>query len=847
MEADNDITCTCNPGFTGQTCAVDVNECLTDQPCQNQASCVNTEGSFFCMCPPSFTGEFCDTDIDECEAGLCENGASCLNQFGGFDCMCLPGFTGLLCGTIINFCSNDSCSTNGRCVSMVNGFECICDSGFTGASCETDINDCKPANPCQNNGMCVDGPNTFTCICDNGFTGSFCGVDVDECQSLPCENGGTCIDLPGGFSCSCPPAFTGPTCGNQTDFCMDEICYNGGTCSSTLEGFQCQCPGGWSGDRCEFPDNVVTKLDSCGFVMASDMLFDAGLVDDSGPLSINRGSPAVSFQYNLAGAQGLYFSGWVWQAEDTNSILFSFFGDDTDASGQLSSNLVNQNLKFDYLATPGGTLVSVTFENAIIRSNTWMHIALAVFNDNSIVVNVDGVYSQRGTLQAEGSGDLPTASTSLTVPAVTVVNIGRGLNGLSSAEPFSGLVRGIAINRITETPDTFNLDSLQRCTLNCVGGNSECLANGQCNDLFGPDRICRCPFGLTGLRCQHVEDRFSFDGSGFARITTEASLDSIMFDFKTSQSQGELYSHANSTSRLLVQLIYNSTVYVDDLYCGGLAVSRSVSSSLNLNDLQYHNFSLSGSLQLDGDVPVEFPVLPRPSCSGLFMSSVLLGSHSMEDHTNSFQGCLRGVVLNGEQLDSRFVQLSPGAEFGCSRDTAQFYTFSHLELPQFISRESQTISMEFSTRAPTGIMYFSKRVIGDATGTTPNDFIAIHIQQGRAVFTFNLGEQNQNVVLRSTLMVNDGEWHSLTAIQNGTMASFYLDGNLVQAQSMGPLELLDTTSNVFVGGVPAESRLNGFNAFEGFDGCIRDLEQNGVAADLQGFISRSNVRFGVCN
>ena len=38
---------------------VDVDECLTSNPCQNEAKCVNTPGSYRCAWQPGFTGENC--------------------------------------------------------------------------------------------------------------------------------------------------------------------------------------------------------------------------------------------------------------------------------------------------------------------------------------------------------------------------------------------------------------------------------------------------------------------------------------------------------------------------------------------------------------------------------------------------------------------------------------------------------------------------------------------------------------------------------------------------------------------------------------------------------------------
>ena len=839
----NSFTCSCPPEFSGPVCSIQVVFCSPDA-CQNGGTCIETDDSFVCSCPPGYTGSTCSEDVDECQVqnGLCQNGSSCIDIPGSFACFCAPGFTGSSCDTRINFCSNDSCTANGVCLSLDSGFVCQCSDGFTGERCEVNINDCDP-NPCLNGGTCIDTVGFFMCLCETGFTGDVCGINIDACQSSPCDNGGTCTDLFGeSFSCDCPSGFSGAMCEIQTDFCIDQTCYNGGTCISNINTFTCMCQDGWTGDQCQFPINIVAKLDSCGFTMARDMLAGAGLVESSEPLSISSGSPPVSFSYNLADSMGIYFSGWIWQQDDTNSVLFSFTDSEGISAGQLISDLNNQELRFYYYSNVTGQnlVLSATFVDLPIHPNTWMHIAFAAFSDNSVFINIDGTFSQNSSL------DGVNADLLFSVPPTITVNFARGtaiLSSLDSAVAFSGLVRGVAINRITTSSSSFNLHDLQNCTLNCIGGESFCSPHGQCQDLFGPNRRCSCPYGFTGLQCQYTHDRFSFNGSGFAQFAdSSVTFERLQLSFKTDQTSGELYSHTHPSVQTQIQLRDSRNVGITRNYCDDTSERRDLLSPLyTLNDLQYHTLTVSNTLQLDGYGPESFPLI-LPSCNTTFMPSVIFGSFDVMDQRNRFQGCMKDIFYDGVQVDTTLLRFSKESQFGCSRDTAQFYTFSHLELPQFISRESHVISLEFSTHAPTGILYFSARTRGDATGS---DFIALHIVNREAVFTLNLGEQS--VALRSNTSVNDGQWHSITAVQNGTMAFLYLDGELMQGESMGPLVLLDTTGNVFIGGVPSVSRISSFSSYTGFDGCVRDLEQNQVAADMQNFILAENIRFGVCN
>ncbi|KAK2120709.1 hypothetical protein P7K49_002095 [Saguinus oedipus] len=49
----------------GQTCEVDINECVKS-PCRHGASCQNTQGGYRCHCQAGYSGHNCETDIDDC-------------------------------------------------------------------------------------------------------------------------------------------------------------------------------------------------------------------------------------------------------------------------------------------------------------------------------------------------------------------------------------------------------------------------------------------------------------------------------------------------------------------------------------------------------------------------------------------------------------------------------------------------------------------------------------------------------------------------------------------------------------------------------------------------------------
>uniref|UniRef100_A0A9J8AHW5 Slit homolog 1b (Drosophila) n=1 Tax=Cyprinus carpio carpio TaxID=630221 RepID=A0A9J8AHW5_CYPCA len=104
--------CICPPGFVGDDCSVDYNEC-EGHYCQNGARCVDHVAGYTCICPQGYSGRLCEVSLGApagCEQLLCENGAPCVERGGTAACQCLPGFGGPRCEKLlsVNFIDRDS-------------------------------------------------------------------------------------------------------------------------------------------------------------------------------------------------------------------------------------------------------------------------------------------------------------------------------------------------------------------------------------------------------------------------------------------------------------------------------------------------------------------------------------------------------------------------------------------------------------------------------------------------------------------------------------------------------------------------------------------------------------------
>ncbi|XP_040033836.2 protein eyes shut homolog [Gasterosteus aculeatus] len=282
-------TCICTPGWSGQNCRTNVNDCVQHW-CRNGATCVDEIDGYRCLCPRGYTGVYCEEDIDYCVGHRCSERGVCLDQQYNFTCRCFPGFEGSLCELETNECNSFPCASGATCVDLISDYRCRCPTGFEGRTCSENVNDCW-SQPCLNKGLCMDLINDYVChcplgfkgkdcsvdidlcsfglcsehtlmcsetkdgqnvlcTCERGFQGSFCEVNLNECESKPCQNGGICVDGDDLYQCFCSEGFWGLNCEINYDECVHGYCANNSTCIDLVADYQCICPSGFAGKNC---------------------------------------------------------------------------------------------------------------------------------------------------------------------------------------------------------------------------------------------------------------------------------------------------------------------------------------------------------------------------------------------------------------------------------------------------------------------------------------------------------------------------------------------------------------------------------------------------------------------
>lgn len=162
----------CSPISLGVHCEINVDDCspffdpVTLGPkCFNNGKCKDRVGGYSCICPPGFVGERCEGDVNECLSNPCDarGTQNCVQRVNDYKCECRPGYAGEHCIPSAPSLQPPSPSRH-PCTPSSAPHTLL---SLAGRRCDTVVDGCK-GKPCRNGGTCAVASNTgrgFICKC----------------------------------------------------------------------------------------------------------------------------------------------------------------------------------------------------------------------------------------------------------------------------------------------------------------------------------------------------------------------------------------------------------------------------------------------------------------------------------------------------------------------------------------------------------------------------------------------------------------------------------------------------------------------------------------------------------
>ncbi|XP_061563163.1 neurexin-3b-like isoform X3 [Cololabis saira] len=486
-------------------------------------------------------------------------------------------------------------------------------------------------------------------------------------------------------------------------------------------------------------------------------------------------------------------------------------------------------------------------------------------------------------------GDIRTSA--ITLPSVLEI------------PPFKGIITDLHYG--SKLPTLINsqkvrLEMMGLCTRNpCENGGICSLADGEtycdCSRTGYVGRYCteavmRKP-GLAHLKAEQARDEnvATFRGSEYfcydlSQNPIQSSSDEITLSFKTWQRNGLLLHTGKSADYVNLALKDGAVSLVINLGSGAFeAIVEPVNGKFN--DNAWHDIKVTRNLRQQsgiGHAMVTISVDGILTTTGYTQEDYTMlgsddffyvgGSPSTADLpgspvSNNFMGCLREVVYKNNDIRlelsrlARIVdpkmKLQGDVVFKCENvptlDPINFESpDSYLALPKWNTKRVGSISFDFRTTEPNGLILFTHGMPQDrrdVKGQKSNkvDFFAVELLDGGLYLLLDMGSGTIKVKATQA-KVNDGAWHHVDIQRDGRSGIISVNSRRTPFTASGENEILDLEGDLYLGGLPNNraglvlpTELWTAMLNYGYVGCVRDLFIDGRSKDIRQIAQSQNV------
>ncbi|XP_051472091.1 neurexin-1 isoform X25 [Apus apus] len=469
------------------------------------------------------------------------------------------------------------------------------------------------------------------------------------------------------------------------------------------------------------------------------------------------------------------------------------------------------------------------------------------------------------------------------------------LSSVKDREPFKGWITDVWVNYTQASPVESQEVRLDDEQSRLCAREDVCLNGGICS-VLNDQAVCDCSqTGFRGKDCSE-EDNYveglahlmmgdqgkskgkeeyiaTFKGSEYfcydlSQNPIQSSSDEITLSFKTLQRNGLMLHTGKSADYVNLALKNGAVSLVINLGSGAFeALVEPVNGKFNDNawhdvkvtrNLRQVTISVDGILTTTGYTQEDYTMLGSDDffyVGGSPSTADLPGSPV----SNNFMGCLKEVVYKNNDVRLELSRLAKQGDpkmkihgvvaFKCENvatlDPITFETpESFISLPKWNAKKTGSISFDFRTTEPNGLILFSHgkpRHQKDAKHPqmVKVDFFAIEMLDGHLYLLLDMGSGTIKIKALQK-KVNDGEWYHVDFQRDGRSGTISVNTLRTPYTAPGESEILDLDDDLYLGGLP-ENKAGLVFPTEvwtallnyGYVGCIRDLFIDGQSKDIR--------------
>ncbi|KAM9608422.1 neurexin-1 isoform 6-T6 [Morphnus guianensis] len=459
------------------------------------------------------------------------------------------------------------------------------------------------------------------------------------------------------------------------------------------------------------------------------------------------------------------------------------------------------------------------------------------------------------------------------------------LSSVKDREPFKGWITDVRVNYTQASPVESQEVRLDDEQSRLCAREDVCLNGGVCS-VLNDQAVCDCSqTGFRGKDCseglahlmmgdQGKEEYIAtFKGSEYfcydlSQNPIQSSSDEITLSFKTLQRNGLMLHTGKSADYVNLALKNGAVSLVINLGSGAFeALVEPVNGKFNDNawhdvkvtrNLRQVTISVDGILTTTGYTQEDYTMLGSDDffyVGGSPSTADLPGSPV----SNNFMGCLKEVVYKNNDVRLELSRLAKQGDpkmkihgvvaFKCENvatlDPITFETpESFISLPKWNAKKTGSISFDFRTTEPNGLILFSHgkpRHQKDAKHPqmVKVDFFAIEMLDGHLYLLLDMGSGTIKIKALQK-KVNDGEWYHVDFQRDGRSGTISVNTLRTPYTAPGESEILDLDDDLYLGGLP-ENKAGLVFPTEvwtallnyGYVGCIRDLFIDGQSKDIR--------------